>query len=96
MISTETFTDDPGYRWQDDQTETMTPSEQYQFLVSEAVRMEQQDEWDCAYGIYRELVWRFPQDSRTWRGLEYTARQLRYEPEARAAGFQAQLLEVSE
>ena len=38
--------------------------------------MEEQEEWDSAYAIYRELIWRFPRNVEAWVGLHRVANQL--------------------
>lgn len=50
--------EDGGFRWREDVTEAMSGEQVEHFLWREAARMEQQEEWDSAYTIYRELVWR--------------------------------------
>ena len=47
--------------------------------------MESQSEWDSAYGIYRELVWRFPISWSVWDGLARTAHRLGCEDERAVA-----------
>ena len=85
MVNIHELTRDEGYRWREDFTETMSPDAIREFLLNEGKGMEAQEELDSAYAIYREMVWRFPEDGRAWAGLQRTARRLGLDEEERVA-----------
>ncbi len=86
--------EEPDYRWNEDYTESLAPTALYAYLYSEAQEMVGQDEWDVAYGIWRELVCRFPERAEAWRGLESAARALGYLDESSMAQACAEGLEA--
>ena len=90
-VSTETLMCDDGYRWNDNLTEAMGGTELRDYLISEAFKYEA-IEWEVAYGIYRELVWRFPDDSNAWLGLSRSAQQMQRQSEAIVADKRAREL----
>ena len=92
QISTKTLTHDPGYRWNDNLTEDMSREEIKDYLVSEAFKYES-IEWEVAYGIYRELVWRFPELGGAWLGFANSARHMGRQLEANAAQKRASELD---
>jgi hypothetical protein len=73
MITVEELRSDIGYRWREDVTDQLDSLESHQLLHKDALKMEAQDELEVAYGIYRELVWRFPEDVDAWAGLVRTS-----------------------
>lgn len=73
------------FRWKEDEVDAMSAGEQVQFLLSEAGRFEAQEEWETAYGIYRELVWRFPIHEDLWRRFAEVAERVGKNGEAEVA-----------
>lgn len=85
MITAEAFLQEPECRWQENLTKSMDKVEMWKFLRHEARRMESQEEWELAYDIYRELVWRFPDRSDAWSNLARVATIMGFNDEARVA-----------
>ncbi len=77
--------EDHGYRWCEDQTARISAGEVHRLLREAADELEREHEWDSAYGVYRELLWRFPRESVHWRGLARLASRLGKEEEAALA-----------
>jgi hypothetical protein len=61
---------DAGYRWNDNILPDMCHEEQCEHLLSSAREAMSFSEWDVAYQILRELVWRAPRwDAEPWHLL---------------------------
>jgi len=86
--------EDHGYRWCEDQTARMPAGEVRRFLREAVDELEREHEWDSAYGVYRELIWRFPGESVHWRGLARLASRLGEEGEAALASERAAEIEA--
>lgn len=69
--------------------ERMTTNDDQDYLHAAARELEARGEWDSAYGIYREMVWRFPSSGMAWDGLARAARHLGREDEAARASARA-------
>jgi hypothetical protein len=85
----ETLRHDCDYRCNEDQTETMTDDERWHYLRAEAQKMDGQDELECVYDIYREIVWRFPDQAEAWREFAQVANRMGFSEEAQAAEYYA-------
>ena len=92
MVTAELLRQEPDYGWNESLTEHMEGTTIHQYLLKASQELEGQDEWECAYGIFREMVWRFPNDAVAWQGLARTARAMRYDEEADVASLEAQRL----
>lgn len=77
---------DAGYRFNDNITEVMRADELARYLFAEAERMMSVNEAEVAYGILRELLWRYPYHSGiAWRLLATCAQEMGLDNEADAA-----------
>jgi hypothetical protein len=80
-----TLRQDSGYRWNEDQTAAMSDDAIWQYLRTQAQELNDQDEPECVYHIYREIVWRFPDRPQAWREFARAARSMGCTKEAQAA-----------
>jgi hypothetical protein len=80
-----TLRQDGGYRWNEDQTEAMSDDEIWQYLRTQAQELKAQDEPECVYDIYREIIWRFPYRAEAWREFAQAASSMGFTEEAHAA-----------
>jgi hypothetical protein len=88
---------DPHYRWNDHITDRMAPEEIWIYLIREADELDGVREFECSYGIYRELVWRYPDRAKSWEGLARFATKMGFDAEAQIAQAKSvQLRSVSE
>ncbi len=77
---------DAGYRWNDNITPDMCHEEQCNYLLSSAREAMSFSEWDVAYQILRELVWRSPRwNAEPWQLLSKCATRLEKKEEASRA-----------
>lgn len=83
-----TFGDD-GHRWREDEVAALPPDKARKLLLDDAREELAHQEWDVAYGILRELVWRFPETREAWRLLADVATRLGRIDEATAAAAHA-------
>ena len=83
---------DHGYRYNEDLTAAMATDEIWRYLSSEAERLAEVNEFEVSYGIYKELVWRFPRQSASWHGLARLAEKMGKASEARDAQRRAAFL----
>jgi hypothetical protein len=74
--------EDEDYRWCEDVIEALSPAEARKFLMRDAREMIDHDEWEVAYGILRELVWRFPDEWEGWSLVSQMATRLGKNDEA--------------
>ena len=66
---------DPEYRWNDDVTDELTREELWARFIRDAEELDIHNEFEVSYGIYRKLVWRFPDRALAWQRLaEYAAK----------------------
>jgi tetratricopeptide (TPR) repeat protein len=86
---------DPDYRWNENLTEGMELEELWASLIRAAAELRGQREFECSYGIYRELVWRFPERPDAWEGLATFAARMGYHREALVALEEAERLNSS-
>ena len=77
--------EDEGYRWREDEVEALPPEEACALLMKDAREEAEHQEWEVAYQILRELVWRFPETGEAWRLLATVAGRLGRSDEAEAA-----------
>lgn len=52
--------EDEGYRWREDEVEALPPADARALLLHDAREKAEHNEYEVAYQILRELVWRFP------------------------------------
>jgi hypothetical protein len=90
MVTTDMLRQDPQRRWNEQLTEQMEASVLQDYLLSAAQELAGQEEWESAYDVYRELVWRFPDELRGWRGLAQMAQIRGFAEEAAVAETQVQ------
>jgi hypothetical protein len=84
---------DEGYRFNDILTDSMSPEELHQYLLAEARTMQRVNEFEVAYQILRELVWRFPGSSPDgWELLSEISARIGKTDEAAAAQENARIL----
>ena len=83
---------DPEYRFSANVTDTMTTEELWTHLQQEAAELDRVNEAECSYGIYREMVWRFPNRPAAWEGLAKYAAKMSFHDEARIAQSEAERL----
>ena len=83
---------DPEYRWNDNITDGMASEELWTYLQQQAAELDRANEAECAYGIYREIVWRFPNRAAAWEGLAMFAAKMSFNDEARLAESEAERL----
>lgn len=77
---------DAGYRWNDNILPDMSHEQQNEHLLSSAREAMSFSEWDVAYQILRELVWRAPRwDAEPWQLLSKSAEMLGKTDEASKA-----------
>ena len=84
MSATVTFGDE-GYRWREDEIETLAPNDACALLLTDAREEAEHQEWEVAYQILRVLVWRFPETRDAWQLLANVAARLGRAEEAKAA-----------
>ena len=77
--------EDEGYRWREDEVETLAPKDACALLLTDAREETEHQEWEVAYQILRELVWRFPETREAWQLLANVAARLGRTEEAKAA-----------
>ena len=80
---------DEGYRWREDEIEALPPAEALALLLNDAREENAHDEFEVAYQILRELVWRFPDSKDGWQLLATVAGRLGHADEATAAAARA-------
>ena len=76
---------DEGYRWREDEVEVLSPKEACALLLNDAREEVEHQEFEVAYQILRELVWRFPESREGWLLLANVASRLGRTEEAQAA-----------
>jgi hypothetical protein len=86
---------DPEYRWNDNTTDQMATEELWSYLREQAAELDRANEAECSYGIYREIVWRFPNRAAAWEGLAKYAAKMSFNDEARLAQSEAERLKDS-
>ena len=84
-MSADVTFEDEGYRWREDEVEALPPKEACALLLKDAREEAEHQEWEVAYQILRELVWRFPETREAWRLLADMAARLGRSDEAKAA-----------
>jgi len=77
--------EDEGYRWREDEIETLSAEDACALLLTDAREEAEHQEWEVAYQILRELVWRFPETREAWQLLANVAARLGRAEEAKAA-----------
>ncbi|MCU1280952.1 MAG: hypothetical protein JWM53_4498 [bacterium] len=77
--------EDEGYRWREDEIETLPPEDACALLLTDAREEAEHQQWEVAYQILRELVWRFPETREAWQLLANVAARLGRADEAKAA-----------
>jgi len=77
--------EDEGYRWREDEIEALPPADACALLLTDAREETDHQEWEVAYQILRELVWRFPETREAWQLLATVATRLGRTDEAKAA-----------
>jgi Flp pilus assembly protein TadD len=77
--------EDEGYRWREDEVDALAPAEARALLLRDAREEAEHNEFEVAYQILRELVWRFPDCSEAWPLLSAMAAKLGNADEAKAA-----------
>jgi predicted Zn-dependent protease len=76
---------DDGYRWREEEIETLPPKDACALLLTDAREEAEHQEWEVAYQILRELVWRFPETREAWQLLANVAGRLGHTDEAKVA-----------
>ena len=86
---------DDGHRWREDDFRTFPETAVERALILDGKRLESQEEWDSAYGVYREAVRRFRLNPSGWEALARTAEKLGRPDEAKAARDRCTQLRVN-
>lgn len=94
-LTIESLKVDSGYSWNETHTVGMSESQLRNYLFDEANECDCYDEFEVAYGIYREIVWRFPTLADGWIGLSKSAGKMGLEAESRLASAEALRLKNS-